>query len=128
MNQDSLRLWQASLAGLTRWLIFFAVIWLLGSVGLGWLIDSFLILLGLLIVVPVIAFFGLQWWIKRNLVQDACPVCGFGLTGLNGAELACPSCGEPIKVEAGRFTRLTPPGTVDVSAVEVKVAEVEVLD
>ena len=73
----------------------------------------------MLLITPVIAWFGFRWWLKRNLVEDQCPVCSYELTGFNGTESRCPSCGEPLKVEGGQFKRLTPPGTIDVDAVEV---------
>ena len=57
------------------------VVWLLGTLGLGWLVNSLLIIFGLLLITPVIAFVGINWWVKRNLVTDNCPVCGFEITG-----------------------------------------------
>lgn len=110
---------QFNFSNLTRWLLILAVIWLLGSVGLGWLVNSFLILVGLLVLAPVAAFVGFRWWLQRNLVQNQCPVCRYEFTGLNRTQLKCPSCGEQLTVEQGQFNRLTPPGTIDVQAVEV---------
>ena len=55
----------------------------------------------------------------------ACPVCGYELAGINGTQLRCPSCSEPLKVEKGKFYRLTPPGTVDVEAIDVSVKQIE---
>jgi hypothetical protein len=39
---------------------------------------------------------------------------------LEKSQLQCPSCGEPLKIENGQFERLTPPGTIDVDAVDVE--------
>jgi len=125
VNQDSMRNLQLGLAGVGRLLMPLAIIWLLGVIGLGWLVKSFLILVGLILLTPVIAVIGLQWWLRRNLVKANCPVCQFELMGLNGSQFQCPSCGEPLKFEQGQLARLTPPGTIDVSAVEV---QVQVLD
>ncbi|MBW4691029.1 MAG: hypothetical protein KME27_04595 [Lyngbya sp. HA4199-MV5] len=119
MNQDNFKHFQSGFAEVSRWLLPFAVIWLLGAIGLGWLVKSFLILVGLIIITPVIAFFGFRWWLKRNLIQSDCPVCHHEFISLNQTEFACPSCSEPLRVENGQFNRLTPPGTIDVSAVEV---------
>lgn len=119
MNQNSFRNLQFNVSGLGFWLTLLAIVWLLGAIGLGWLVKSFFILLGFIFIAPIIAFVGFRWWLKRNLVQAACPVCGFELTGLNGSETRCPSCAEPLKVERGSMLRLTPPGTVDVDAIEV---------
>ena len=40
MNQPGFRQIQFNLSGLGCWLTLFGVIWLLGAVGLGWLIES----------------------------------------------------------------------------------------
>lgn len=119
MNRNTYQNIQLGLAGASRWLLPLFIIWLLGAVGLGWLVKSLLFLFGLLLITPVIGFFGLRWWLKRNLVQGDCPVCGYEVVGLNQAEFRCPSCSEPLKVEHGRFERLQQPGTIDVQAVDV---------
>ena len=121
----SLKSFQFNFSNLARWLTILTIIWLLGSVGLGWLVNSFLILVGLLLLAPVLAFVGFRWWLQRNLIQDQCPVCRYEFTGLNRTQLQCPSCGEPLKVEQGHFNRLTPPGTIEVQAVEVPAQSVE---
>jgi len=92
---------------------------LLVSIGLGWIVKSFLIVVGLFLLTPVVAFFALQWWLKRNLIEDNCPVCQYEFTALNQTQFQCANCGEPLKIEEGHFSRLTPPGTIDVTAVEV---------
>jgi hypothetical protein len=98
---------------------------LLGSVGLGWIVNGFLIFSIVLLFAPAIAFWGFRWWLKRNLVEDQCPVCSYEFTGFNRTECRCPSCGEPLKVEGGHFLRLTPPGTIDVEAIEVSARQLE---
>lgn len=125
MNQDSLKNFQIGFAEVSRFLLPFAILWLLGAIGLGWLVKSFFILVGLILVTPVIAFFGFRWWLRRNLIQADCPVCHHGFVSLNQTEFNCPSCSEPLKVENGRFSRLTLPGTIDVSAVEVPAQTLE---
>jgi Zinc-ribbon containing domain len=118
VNENSLNNFQLALASMSRWLTPLLIIILLGSVGLGWLVKSFFILLGFLLLAPVIAFLGFRWWLKRNLVQDQCPVCHHEFVGLNQTQFQCPSCNEPLTIEQGHFQRLTPPGTIDVQAVE----------
>ena len=125
MNQDRLKNLQLGFAEISRLILPFAVIWLLGSIGLGWLVKSFFILTGLILVTPIIAFFGFRWWLRRNLIQADCPVCHYESISLNQTEFRCPNCNEPLKVEAGRFSRVTPPGTIDVSAVEVSAQTIE---
>lgn len=121
----SLKSFQISFSTLSRWLTLLVIFSLLGSLGLGWLVNSFLILVGLLLITPLLAFFGFRWWLQHNLVQNNCPVCRYEFTGLSRTQLQCPNCGEPLKVEQGQFNRLTPPGTIDVQAVEVPSQTVE---
>ncbi len=123
MNQNSYRSIQFS--GLRFWLVLLAVVWLLGTIGLGWLVKSFFILLALLLITPILGFLGFRWWLKRNLVVDQCPVCGTESAGINGTQMRCPSCSEPLKVEHKQFHRLTPPGTVDVEAIDVTVKQIK---
>jgi hypothetical protein len=125
VNQNSYRNLQLNLSGFSFWLTLFAVVWLLGSIGLGWLVKSFVIIIGLLLITPAIAFLGFRWWLQRNLVEDNCPVCSYSFTAINGMQLRCPNCSEPLKMEKGHFNRLTPPGTVDVEAVEVSAKQIE---
>ncbi len=119
MNQESLRNLRMGMTGLSRLLLPFAIIWLLGAIGLGWLVKSFFILVGLLLLAPIVAFVGLQWWLKRKLIQSTCPVCQYEFMSLSHSEFRCPSCNEPLKAENGQFIRIVPSGTIDVSAVEV---------
>lgn len=125
VEKMSLKSFQFNFTNLSRWLTLFAVIWLLGSIGLGWLVNSFLILIGLLVLAPVLAFVWFRWWLQRNLIQNQCPVCQYEFTGLNRTQMQCPSCGELLKVEQGKFHRLTPAGTIDVQAVEIPAQSVE---
>ncbi len=92
---------------------------LLGSVGLQWIVNGVLIFIALLTITPIVGFWVFRWWLKKNLVEDDCPVCSYKLTGLNQTDLRCPNCGEVVKIEAGKFTRETPPGTIDVEVVDV---------
>jgi ribosomal protein S27E len=125
VNQDSMRNWQTSFAEASRWLFPLAVIWLLGFIGLGWLVKVSLIFLGLLLLTPVILVLGLRWWLKRNLVQAKCPVCEYEFVGFNHNQFRCPSCSEALTAQHGAFVRLTPPGTIDVDAVEVPAQRLE---
>jgi hypothetical protein len=107
------------LPAISNWLVLLGIAWLLASLGLGWIVKSIFILVVFLLITPVIAVFAFQWWLKRNLVEGKCPVCQYELTALNQTQCQCANCGEPLKVEQGQFIRLTPPGTIDVTAVEV---------
>ncbi|MBD2292920.1 hypothetical protein H6G06_05350 [Anabaena sphaerica FACHB-251] len=121
----SLNNFQLNLDKLRPWLTLLAVAWLLASLGLGWLVNSLLIIFGLLLIIPVIAFFGFRWWLQGNLVIDKCPVCGFESTGLNNSQLQCQNCGEKLVVKNSQFSRFAPEGTIDVTAIEVPVKSLE---
>jgi hypothetical protein len=125
MNQNGLNGLQVNLSGIRFWLVTFAAIWLLSAIGLGWLVKSLFILLAFLFLLPIVFFVGVRWWLKRNLVDGQCPVCSQSLAGVNQMQLTCPSCGEPLQVEQGKFKRVAPPGVVDVDAVEVSVRQIE---
>lgn len=121
----SLKSLQWNLANIRPWLTLLAVIWLLASLGLGWLVNSLIILFGLLLLAPVLAFFGFRWWLQSNLVVDQCPVCNFEFTGLNNSQSQCPNCGEQLSIQNGHFRRFTPDGTIEVTAVEVPTQSLE---
>jgi hypothetical protein len=116
---NSPNLFQLNLPRLQSWLTLLAIFLLLGSLGLGWLVKSALILIGLAIVTPIVGFLGFFWWIRRNIVQADCPVCNYPLQGVSGSEIQCANCGELLKVTQGKLLRETPPDTIDVVATEV---------
>ena len=115
----SFKISQLNFENIRPWVTLLVIIWLLSALGLGWLVNSLLILFGFLLLAPLLAFVGLRWWLQRNLVTGNCPVCGYELTSLNQTQLQCPNCSEQLVVEQGHFQRLTPEGTIDVKAVEV---------
>jgi predicted RNA-binding Zn-ribbon protein involved in translation (DUF1610 family) len=125
VNDNFVKFFQYNNSGLRVFLILILIAFLLGSVGLGWIVNGFLVFVGLLLALPVVAWFGMSWWLQRNLIQDKCPVCSYEITGFNKTEFNCPSCGEALTVESDHFQRSTPPGTIDVKAVEVSVQQLE---
>lgn len=124
MNQDP-RSVQLNFSGLGCWLQLLLIGLLLISVGLGWVVKGFFVLIAIAITLPIIGWFGFRWWVKRNLVESNCPVCNYEFTGFNKTSCRCPNCNEPLQVENGKFKRDTPPGTIDVSAVEVEAKSLE---
>lgn len=120
----SFKTFQFNLSNLRPWLTLLAVIWLLASFG-GWLINSLLIIVGLLFFAPILVFFGFRWWLQYNLVSDRCPVCRYEFSGLKNTQLQCPNCGEQLLVQQGQFRRFTPEGTIDVTAVELPTKSLE---
>jgi endogenous inhibitor of DNA gyrase (YacG/DUF329 family) len=107
-------------SGVRFWLTTMLVFWAFSAIGLGWLVNSFFILIGFVTVVPVVAFFGLQWWIKRSIVTADCPICDTTFNASRSSQFQCPNCGEPLQEQQNKFVRLTPPGTIDV---DVQVVE-----
>lgn len=83
-----------------------------------------------------LGIFGFQWWLKRNIIEEACPVCSYRFTGLNNSVARCPSCGEVVQIADKTFQRQAEAGTVDVAVVEVdgsgeseaRVVDVQVLE
>ena len=125
MNDRFNRILQYNFSGLGCWLTIIAFALLVSSVGLGWIINGFLVLFILALIAPVLIFWGVQWWLKLNFIQDKCPVCDYEFTGFKNSDFQCPSCNEPLQVTEGHFARITPPGTIDVDAVEVSVKQME---
>jgi predicted RNA-binding Zn-ribbon protein involved in translation (DUF1610 family) len=125
VNDRFNQLIQYNIPGIGCWLTIILFGLLLGSIGLGGIVNGFLILLGLLLVIPVITIWVVQWWLRRNLVQSECPVCRYEFTGFKNTKFSCPNCGEPLQVISGKFSRIMPPGTIDVNAVEVTSTAIE---
>jgi hypothetical protein len=119
VNNNTPNLFQVNLPRFQSWLTILAVCLLLGSLGLGWLVKSALVIIGLAIVTPIVGFLGFFWWLRRSIVEAECPVCSNPLQGVNGSEIQCTNCGEVLKVDRGQFIRDTPADTIDVVAVEV---------
>lgn len=114
---------QWNLSGIGCSLMILLGIMTLSTLGLGWVVNGVVFLLIFLLVAPVIAVYGLRWWVQRNVVEDQCPMCGHGFAGLNPVKFNCPNCGEALEIHNGHFVRPTPPGTIDVDAVEVQQIE-----
>lgn len=110
---------QIDISGFKNLLLTLAVVILLSSIGLGWLVNGLLIIVGLIILAPIVVILILGWAVKTNQMTDECPMCNYEISAFNGMELQCPNCGEPLKVEKGKLKRLAPPGTIDVEAIEI---------
>lgn len=123
MNPNNMRSLQ--IRGLGVWIVTLLILVGIGSILPDWLVNAVFVLIGLALIAPVLGFLGLRWWLQKNLVQESCPVCSAPLSGLENVKLQCPSCGSPLEVKQGKISRMTPPGTVDVEAVEVQVEVLE---
>lgn len=126
MNNNFFRTYSVNDSGLGCLVSLILMGLLLGSIGLGWIVNGFLLFVVFLAIAPVIGWWGFRWWLRKNLVEDRCPACNYEFTGFNRSECQCPNCGEPIKVEGGKFTRILPPDTIDVEAIEIPVQAIDV--
>jgi len=126
VNPNGFRQLQVSFSGIGCWLVLLGAVWLLGAVGLGWVVKSLAVLVGLAILTPIVLIGIGRFWLRRNLVQSACPVCNAPLTGLRSMETQCPSCGTSLTATDGGFRRSNRDGTIDVEAVDVPSVEVTV--
>ncbi len=119
MNDNNPNLFQIGLPRFQSWLTIGVICLVLGSLGLGWLVKSALILIGLAIFMPMIGFAGFFWWLRRRIVIADCPVCSYSLQTIEGSEIQCENCGEMLQVIQGKLLRDTPPDTIDIIAIEV---------
>lgn len=125
MNDRFNQIRQYNFSGLGCWLTIAVGVLLASSIGLGWIVNGFFILFASVLIAPVVILWGVQWWLRLNFVQDNCPVCDYEFTGFKNTEFQCPNCNEPLEISNGNFARITPPGTIDVDAVEVSVKRIE---
>ncbi|MCS6959791.1 MAG: DUF2614 family zinc ribbon-containing protein [Pseudanabaenaceae cyanobacterium SKYGB_i_bin29] len=102
------------LDGIRFWLGLLLFVTLMGTLGLGWLVQSLLFIFLLLVLAPILLLLGLQIWLRTRVVTASCPVCGHISTAMKDHSFICPACGEPLEVRQGKFTRIAPPGTIDV--------------
>ncbi|CAN5804551.1 hypothetical protein BH23CYA1_BH23CYA1_19140 [soil metagenome] len=119
MNQNFNQL-QVRFPGLGCWVFILGTVWLLGAIGLSGIVKSIFVLMLFILIAPVLAFFALQFWIKRNLVQGNCPVCEQPLTSLKNLKMPCPNCGTELSVTGEGFERFAADGVIDVQAVDMQ--------
>jgi predicted RNA-binding Zn-ribbon protein involved in translation (DUF1610 family) len=119
VNDNNSQIFQANLSRFQSLLTILAICLVLGSLGLGWIVKSALIIIGLAIVTPIVGFLVFLWWVQKNIVRADCPVCGYDIQTVNGSQIKCPNCGEALSVAKGKLIRETPPDTIDITAIEV---------
>lgn len=100
--------------GIRFWLGLLLFVTVLGALGLGWVVQSLLVIFLLLLLAPILFILALQIWLRTRVVTASCPVCGQISTAIKEQSFVCPACGEPLEVRQGQFVRFTPPGTIDV--------------
>ena len=119
MAPNGSRQLQLNFSGMGCWLTLAIGFGLVTTVGVGWLLKSLLVLVILLISVPIVLIVGSQFWLRRNLVEGACPACSQPLTGFRPIPMSCPNCGVALQAKDGAFVRVAPEGTIDVNVVNV---------
>ena len=119
MAPNGFRQGQLTFSGMGCWLTLAIGFGLITTVGIGWLLKSLLVLVVLLFTLPILLIVGAQFWLKRNLVEGACPACSQPLTGFKPMALSCPNCGVALRAKDGAFVRVAPEGTIDVDVVDV---------
>ena len=124
MNQNFNQM-QVRFPGLGCWLFVLGAAWLLGAIGLGGIVKSIFALVLFLVLTPVIVLVIARFWIKKNLVEGNCPVCEQSLTSLKSVKLACPNCTTQLMTTEDGFERFAPDGVIDVQAVDIKGASVD---
>ncbi len=97
----------------------FLLLSLMGG-GFPWLLGFSLLFFLLLLILPPLLFFTLRWWLNRNVLEGDCPSCKYHFFAFKNSAFSCPNCGESLLLKDGAFVRQTPPGTVEVEAVEVE--------
>ena len=120
MAPNGFRQLQLNFSGMGCWLTLAIGFVLLTTAGLGWLLKSLLAIIAILFFIPIVLIIVAQIWLKRNLVEGACPSCSQPLTGFKSIQLSCPNCGVALQAREGTFTRVTPEGTIDVDVVDVE--------
>ena len=125
MAPNGFRQLQLNFSGMGCWLTLAIGFVLITTVGIGWLLKSLLVLIALLVFIPIALVVGIQFWLRRNLVEGPCPSCSQPLTGFKAMPLSCPSCGVALQARDGAFVRITPEGTIDVDVVNVDASTVD---
>jgi predicted RNA-binding Zn-ribbon protein involved in translation (DUF1610 family) len=111
---------ESNFSVIVRWISILLLCLLLGSIGLGWVVKSALIIIGVVILIPIIAALSFGWWYYRNVGLDECPSCGEMVYGMNNREFTCPHCKDTLTMVNRTVQRVSPLGTIDVTAVEVE--------
>ncbi|MEM8612168.1 MAG: hypothetical protein AAGF93_09140 [Cyanobacteria bacterium P01_H01_bin.105] len=119
MAPNGFRQLQLNFSGMGCWFTLGIGFLLMTTVGIGWLLKSLLVLIVLLLLIPIVLIVGVQFWLKRNLVEGQCPACSQSLTGFKSIPLSCPNCGVALQASDGNFSRVASEGTIDVDVINV---------
>lgn len=119
MNSYFLRLLSINNFGSSCFVNLLLLVLLLGLVGLSWIVNGLLVILGVITIIPAIILLIFKWWLKHNLVYGNCPVCNSKLTGFKNMKSYCLNCGETLESQNDEFHRNIPVSTVDVEIVDL---------
>lgn len=101
-------------------------VWLVLSGNASIIFDSFLFILLLVTVVPIVGLFAFRLWATSQMVEGTCPNCGKPVNGMRNKPFQCMSCGQVVKGEKnGDFSWGAEPSsaTIDVDVIEVDVVD-----
>ncbi|MGB3765459.1 MAG: hypothetical protein WA947_02785 [Phormidesmis sp.] len=124
MNQNFNQM-RVRFPGLGCWIFVLGGAWLLGAIGLSGIVKSIFALVLFLVLTPVIVLIVARFWIKRNLVEGACPICDQSLTSIKNVKMACPNCTTQLMTTEEGFERFAPEGVIDVQAVDIQGSSVD---
>jgi len=110
------------------WVFLLIAFWVVGAIGITGIIKSIFALVLFLLLAPVLGFWALQFWVKRNLVEGSCPVCTQPLTGVKKMKIPCPSCGTEVVATGDGFERVSTDGVIDVQVVDAVATQTGVVD
>ncbi|MEM9944682.1 MAG: hypothetical protein AAF810_01270 [Cyanobacteria bacterium P01_D01_bin.36] len=125
MNQNFNQL-QGRFPQLGCWLFLLIAFWVVGAIGITGILKSIFALVLFLVLAPVVGFWALQFWVKRNLVEGSCPVCTQPLTGIKKMKTPCPSCGTEVMATSEGFERVAADGVIDVQVVNAQASTVDI--
>ena len=108
------------------WLFLLIAFWVVGAIGITGILKSIFALVLFLVLAPVVGFWALQFWVKRNLVEGSCPVCTQPLTGFKKMKTPCPSCGTEVMATSDGFERVAADGVIDVQVVNAQASTVDI--
>ncbi|NJN76392.1 MAG: hypothetical protein HC796_09650 [Synechococcaceae cyanobacterium RL_1_2] len=92
-------------------LVFLILVGLIfGPAGLGWVVNGILLLVAAIVIIPLIAVFGLQWYFRKNQIAGNCPMCGYGFVAMKNTNVTCGQCGENLSIGNDYSIAIPPKG------------------
>eukprot|EP00181_Compsopogon_caeruleus_P001824 CAMPEP_0184681320 /NCGR_PEP_ID=MMETSP0312-20130426/4293_1 /TAXON_ID=31354 /ORGANISM="Compsopogon coeruleus, Strain SAG 36.94" /LENGTH=140 /DNA_ID=CAMNT_0027132079 /DNA_START=229 /DNA_END=651 /DNA_ORIENTATION=- len=93
--------------------------WIIVTGKVGFLVDSFLFVIVLASLLPVIGFFVFRWWASNNVIETKCPSCGVEMDALKNQPTQCLNCSAVFTVNVQESSKKSPSASNDFKASEV---------